>query len=116
MKSQLTEYFGKRLLDNFAGSDKGFVVVYGTSTLSNKEGLFNPDLSTNTHVEANTQIPLHVLDATPVSTSIRDIYVWSPDTDVFLFLIDLVVTCTIYSNVKNLMLTGRGQFYRTIDV
>ena len=42
--SQLTEYFGKRLLDHFAGSEKVFVVVYGTSTLSNKEGLFDRDL------------------------------------------------------------------------
>jgi len=113
-KSQLTEYFGKRLLDHFAGSDKGFVVVYGTSTLSNKEGLFDPDLSTHTHEEADTQIPLHVLDATALSTSIRDIYVWSPDTDVFLLLIDLVATCTVQGNVK--LLTGRGKFYRTIDV
>ena len=38
---------------------------------------------------------------------------WSPDTDVFLLLIDLVATCTIH--VPGL-LTGRGKFYRTIDV
>ena len=113
-RSQLTEYFGKRLLDNFARSEKGFVVVYGTSTFSNKEGLFDPDLSTHTHVEADTQIPLHVLDATTLSYSIRDIYVWSPDTDVFLLLIDLVATYTVQGNVK--LLTARGKFYRTIDV
>jgi hypothetical protein len=80
MKSQLTEYFGKRLLDNFAGSDKGFVVVYGTSTLSNTEGLYNPDLSTHTHEEADTQIPLHVLDATAISTSIRDMCMYGFQT------------------------------------
>ena len=113
-KSQLTEYLGKRLLDHFAGSNNGFVVVYETSTLSNKEGVFDPDLSMHTHEEADTQIPLHVLDATAQSTSIRDIYVWSPDTDVFLLLIDLVATCTVQGNVK--LLTGRGKFYRTIDV
>ena len=113
-KSQLTKYFGKRLLDYFAGSDKGLVVVYGTSTLGNKEGLFDPDLSTHTHEEADTQIPLHVLDATSLSTSIRDIYVWSPDTDVFLLLLDLVATSTVQGDVK--LLTGRGKFYRTIDV
>ena len=105
-KSQLTEYLGKRLLDHFAGSNKGFVVVYETSTLSNKEGVFDPDLSMHTHEEADTQIPLHVLDATAQSTSIRDIYVWSPDTDVFLLLINLVATCTVQGNVK--LLTGRG--------
>ena len=113
-KSQLAEYFGKWLLNHFARSDKGFVVVYGTSTLSNREGLFDPDLSIHTHEEADTQIALHVLDATALSTSIRDIYVWSPDTDVFLLLIDLVATCTVQGNVK--LLTGRGKFYRTIDV
>ncbi len=91
---------GKGSWKIFAGSDKGFVVVYGTSTLSNKEGLFNPDLSTHTHEETDIQIPIQVLDATAMSTSIRDIYVWSLDTYVFLFLIDLVATCTIHGNVK----------------
>jgi len=94
-KSQLTAYFAKRLLGHFAGSEKGFIVVYGTSTLSNKEGLFDPNLSTHTHEEADTQILLHVLDATALSTSIRYIYVWFPDTDVFLLLIDLVATYTV---------------------
>ena len=82
--------------------------------MSNKEGLFDPDLSTQTHEEADTQIPLHVLDATVLSTSIRYIYVWSPDRDVFLLLIDLVATYTVQGNVK--LLTGRGTFYRTVDV
>ena len=104
-KSQLTEYFGTRLLDHFAGSEKGFVVVYGTSTLSKKEGLFDPDLPTHTHEEADTQIPLRVLDATALSTSIRDIYVWSPDTDIFLLLIYFVAIYTVQGNVK--LLTGR---------
>ena len=111
-KGHLTEYFGKRLLDHFAGSEKGFVVVNGTSTLSNKEGIFYPDLSTHTHEEADTQTPLHVLDATELSTSIR--YIYDTDTYVFLLLIDLVATYTVQGNVK--LLTGRGKFYRTIDV
>ena len=44
------------------------------------------------------QIPLHVIviDVATKGTSIRDIYVWSPDTDVFLLLMDLVANCTIH--------------------
>ena len=109
-KAQLIEYLGKRLLSHFEGSDKGFVVVYGTSTFSNKDNLFHRDFSTHNHEKADTQIPLHVMDATAHGTSIRDIYVWSPDTDVFLLLIDLVSTCTIPGSV--ILLTGRGKFYR----
>ena len=113
-KSQLTEYLGGRLLEHFAGSDKGMVVVYGTSTLSNREGVFDPDLSTHDHEEADTQIPMHVLDATAMSTSVRDIYVWSPDTDVFLLLLDLVATYPVRGNL--VLLTGTGKLYRTIDI
>jgi len=56
----------------------------------------------------------NVLDATALSTSIRDIYVWSPYSYVFLLLINLVATYTVQGSVK--LLTGKGKFYRTIDV
>ena len=44
---------------------------------------------THNHDEADTMVPLHVIDAIDVST-LRDIYVWSPDTDVLILLMDIV--------------------------
>ena len=39
---------------------------------------------------------------------------YGPQTHVFLLLIDLVEIYTVQGNVK--LLTGKGKFYRTIDV
>ncbi|KAG0717546.1 D-ribitol-5-phosphate cytidylyltransferase [Chionoecetes opilio] len=76
--------------------------------------LLSHNMSTHNHEEADTQIPLHVIDAARQGTSTRDMYVWSPDTDVFLLLIDLVANHTIPGQLK--MLTGRAKFFRTIDI
>ena len=46
-------------------------------------------MSTRNHEEADTVIPLYVIDAIGDS-SLRDIDVWSPDTDVLILLMDLV--------------------------
>ena len=48
---------------------------------------------THSHEEADTQILLHVIDVTTQGTSIRNIYLWSPNTDMFLLLMDFVVDC-----------------------
>ena len=110
-KSQLTEYLGKRLLEHFAMSEQGLVVVFGITTYTNKDNIVNKKLLTHSHEEADTQIPLHVIDVTTQGTSIRDIYVWSPGTDVFLLLMDLVATCTIHVPGQLKLLAGRGKFY-----
>ncbi|KAG0711994.1 hypothetical protein GWK47_019398 [Chionoecetes opilio] len=112
-KSQLTEFLGKRLLKHFSGSNEGLVVVYGSSAYSN-DNIISQNMSTHNHEEADTQIPLHVIDAARQGTSTRDMYVWSPDTDVFLLLIYLVANHTIPGQLK--MLTGRAKFFRTIDI
>ena len=41
---------------------------------------------------------------------------WSPDTGMFLLLMDLVATCTIHVPGRLKLLTGRGKFYQTIDI
>ena len=81
-----------------------------------KKNIVNKNLSTYSHEEADTQIPLHVIDFTTQDTSIRYIYVWSPKTDVFLLKMDLVATCTIHVPGQLKLLTGIGKFYRTIDI
>ena len=60
-KSQLTEYLGKKLLEHFAMSEQG-LVVFGTTTYNNKDNIVNKNLSTHSHEEADTNIPLHVID------------------------------------------------------
>ncbi len=113
-KAQLTEYLGKRLLEYFAQKTIGLVVVYGTSVHTNKPNLVHPNMMTHGHEEADTQIPLHVIDVTEQSQSVRDVYVWSPDTDVFLLLMDVAATENIPGHLK--LLTGRGKYFRVIDV
>ena len=110
------EYLGKRLLEHFAMSEQRLAVVFGTTTYTNKDNSVNKNRSTHSREEADTQIPLQVIDVTTQGRSIQYIYVWSPDTDVFLVLMDLVVTCTIHVPGRLKLLTGRGTFYRTIDI
>ena len=45
-------------------------------------------MMTHGHEDADTMIPLHVVDIARES-KLRTIDVWSPDTDVLVFLIDL---------------------------
>ena len=61
-KSQLREHFGKALLKSFEGSEFVLVVVYGTRTYSNQTGVFGDAITSHSHEEAGTLIPLHVID------------------------------------------------------
>ena len=54
-------------------------------------------------------IALQVIDAIGDST-LRDIDVWSPDTDVLIFLMDLVTHGRLH------FLTGKGDKYRSINI
>ena len=62
-KAKLTEYLGKALLANFADSEKNLFVVYATSTYANYPGLFRRNNHNHQYEEADTLIPMHVLDA-----------------------------------------------------
>lgn len=80
------------LLQKYADSCKSLVVTYGTATYSDKADIFQTSIAEHTHEEADTLIPLHVLDALSKSNgSVRDIDIYSPDTDVFILLMDLVL-------------------------
>ena len=77
--------------------------------------MFDPKVTHHTHEEADTLIPLYVLDATSRATAnIRDIDVYSPDTDVFIYLTDL---CSTYCIAGRLcFITGKGNGKCTIDI
>ena len=65
------------------------VVVKSTTVQVNYPHSLTDVMSTHSHEEADTLIPLHVLHAIGTST-VRDIDVWSPDNDVLILLLDLV--------------------------
>lgn len=65
------------------------VVVKGTKVEVNIPHILAESFSTHNHEEADTMIPLHVIDAISEST-LREVNVWSPDTDVLILLMDLV--------------------------
>ena len=65
------------------------VVVKGATVQIKQPHSLAKSMSTRNHEEADTMIPLHVIDAIGDST-LRDIDVWSPDTDVLFLLVDLV--------------------------
>ena len=113
-KAKWTEYLGKALLANFVDLEKNLVVVYGTSTYANSPGLFRPNIRNHQHEEADTLIPMHVMDASKTDRDIRDIDVYSPDTDIFVLLIDLVTNNNIEG--KLYFITGKGKSRRRINI
>ena len=61
---------------------------YVDKVRSNRSALLQDDMKTHNHEEADTMVPLHVLDIIRESR-FKTIDVWSPDTDV-LVLMDFV--------------------------
>ena len=91
-KAQLTKYLGDALLHAFAKRTQSLGVVYGTLTFGNKPDLFDRQITEHTHEEADTLIPLHVMDAAKKDGRVCDIDVFSTDTDVLVLLLDLAST------------------------
>lgn len=114
-KATLSNILAEALLAEYKWSKKKMVVACGTTVRANEPHTVTEAMSTHNHEEADTMIPLHVLDSIRYST-IRDIDVWSPDTDVLILLIDLVAHGRLGSLTKLKFLTGKGNRYRSIDV
>ena len=60
-------------------------------------------------------IPLHVIDAICDST-LRDIDVWSPDTNVLILPVDLMAHGRLCAFTKLIFFTGKGDKYRSINI
>ena len=84
-KQSLTEFLADGLLASFSGS---LIVVHGTQARG-KNCDVSPSVSTHSHEEADTLIPLHVIDSLSSCTMI-EIDVFCADTDVLVLLMDLV--------------------------
>ena len=114
-KSQLTELLAKALLELFKDLEQILVVSFSDQVQSNHQNLLPEDMATHNHEEADTMIPLHVPDVLR-ETKLKDIDVWSPDTDVLILLIDLVAHGHLgeFNNLR--FLTGKRAKYRAFDV
>ena len=69
----------------------------------------------HTHEEADTLIPHQVL-ASVANCTMREIYIWSPETDVLFLLPELVSCGHIASPACLKLITGKGTKKREIDV
>ena len=109
-KHRLTSMFAKSLLDHFGRrNDFKLVVLYDTKIKSHD---FEEEHS---HEEADTLIPHQVLASIADSAELRDVCVWSPDTDILTLLVDLV-SCGHLGGHSLKFLTGKGTKRREINV
>ena len=109
-KSSLTTLFAQGLLQHFASKPMcKLVVVYENKIKGHN---FEEEHS---HEEADTLIPHQVL-ASLAENDCREICVSSPDTDVFILLLDLVSRDRLGPQTRLKFLTGKGRKYREIDV
>ena len=109
-KKKLTFMLGEGLLEYFS-RDSSIVLFVLYDTFIKGHGF----QQVHTHEEADTLIPHQVL-ASVANGTMREIYVWSPDTDVLLPLLDLVSCGHIASPTHLKLITGKGTKKREIDV
>ncbi len=102
--------FANALLEHFCNiATVKLVVVYDTKIKgSNYE-------EHHTHEEADTLLPQQVIACIDDEGS-WDVRVWSPDTDVFVLLLDLVAHGRLGEGNRLSFLTGKGSKYREIDI
>ena len=114
-KKGLCELLAQALLQHFEGSLKQVMVAYKTLVQVNSPHAVQEDFKVHGHEEADTLIPLHVLDSIRDNT-FREIHVRSPDTDVFILLMDLDSNGRLGTLTQLKFCTGIGAKYREIDV
>ena len=112
-KSQLTELLVQALLETFKESKLELVVSYHDKVRCNTPDLLPYGMTTHGHEEADTVIPLHVVDIVRGS-KLRTIDVWSPDTDVLVLLIDLAANNHLGVLITLRLLTGNVAKYRDL--
>ena len=111
-KAELTTYLSDKALGHFKDKpDIRFVVVHDTVAESNYEE-FSEDLKIHSHEEADTLLVLHALDVSNCGRKEDSLHIFSPDTDVFLLLVNR------YSQLcpNTVFVTGRGLLRREIQL
>ena len=114
-KNDLSKLLSEALLKYFHGSSKKYVLSYHTFTRVNYPHTIPDSFLVHCHEEADTLILLHVIDSLSDNT-FREVHVRSPDTDVFILLMDL--TANGYLGILTVLkfCTGTGSNYREIDI
>ena len=87
-KSSLTTLFSEALLEYSKRYSKKYFVSYLSCTKVNAPHSINEVLKEHGHEEADTLIPLHVIDCLRDNT-FKEVHVRCSDTDVFVLLMDL---------------------------
>ena len=114
-KNGLTKLLSEALLKHYEGSSKKYVVSYHTYTKVNLPHTLEVDFQEHGHEEADTLIPLHAIYCLRENT-FRDVHVCSPDTGVFILLMDLASNGHLGALTKLTFCTGIGKYYREIDI
>ena len=109
-KSSCTAYLAQSLLTYFHNSATCSLIVAYDTKIKGRD--FE---EVHTHEEADTLIPNQVL-ASAAQHPCREICVSSPDTDVFILLIDFVSRGLLTPQTNLKFVTGKGTKYREIDV
>ena len=109
-KSSLTAYLAESLLAHFHNSATCSVIEAYDTKIKGRD--FE---EVHTHEEADTLISNQVL-ASATEHHCREICVSSPDTDVFVILINLVSHRLLATQTHLKFLTGKGRKYREIDI
>ena len=114
-KNSLTVLLSEALLLKTNGTTQKVVVSFLNCTKVNTPHSLPVDMEEHEHEEADTLIPLHVLDTIRDNT-FKEIHVRSLDTDVFVLLMDVASNNRLGPLTKLIMLTGVGAKYRGIDI
>ena len=109
-KSRLTAYLAQCLLEHFQNSGTCNVIVAYDTKIKGRE--FE---EVHSHEEADTLIP-HQVSASAAEDLCRELCVSSPDTDVFILLIDLVSRGLLAPQSQLKFVTGKDRKYREFDV
>ena len=114
-KNGLTKLLSEALLKHNEGSSRKFFVSYHQCTKVNLPHAVDDHFNQHSHEEADTLIPLHVINSLEESTA-KEVHVRCSDTDVFILLMDLAANNHLGALTKLVMLAGTGAKYREIDI
>ena len=106
---------GEDLIDDPSFSEFNLVVAYNNKVSTNKPAFFQDLPTTHGHEEADTQIPLHVLDTLNRGTG-KEIIASSPDTDVLVLLIDLAANGHLGPLTQFRNVGGKGKNKKSFDI
>ena len=115
-KKQLTVYLAHGLLEEYEGNlGVKLIVSYDSKIEIHKPHTLDQGFTSHGHEEADTQIPMHILNSLSDSTY-KHIDVYSPDTDVLVLLMDLVSHGHVGPLTNLLLHAGKGRDQKVIDI